>query len=158
MTNKEYVYDLTLDEALQKLDYLLYDRNCDFRVIQARQQLIDVIRKETNKLKQDLEVLDKSCLTDKQMYDYLKGKNGYAIHIKYFHIFDKPRELCDFTSFTDLGKPMTKAPQNMCNVCDDLDHNCERYILISIRPEWACKILNGEKIIEVRKKVLKEMI
>ena len=31
-------------------------------------------------------------------------------------------------------------------------------ILISIRPEWLCKILNGEKTIEVRKKVLKEML
>lgn len=55
MTSKEYVYELTLDEALQKLDYTLYDRNCDIRVIKARQQLIDVIRKETNKLKKDLE-------------------------------------------------------------------------------------------------------
>ena len=58
MTSKEYVYELTLDEALQKLDITLYDRNCDIRVIKARQQLIDVIRKETSKLKKDLEVLE----------------------------------------------------------------------------------------------------
>ena len=58
MKDKEYVYELTLDEALQKLDLLLYDRNCDIRVIKARQQLIDVIRRETNKLKQDLEILE----------------------------------------------------------------------------------------------------
>lgn len=58
MTNKEYVYELTLDEALQQLDKTLYDRNCDIRVIKARQQLIDVIRNETNKLKQDLEILE----------------------------------------------------------------------------------------------------
>lgn len=38
-------------------------------------------------------------------------------------------------------------------ICDEKD-----YILISIRPEWLCKILNGEKTIEVRKKVLKEML
>ena len=31
-------------------------------------------------------------------------------------------------------------------------------ILISITPEWLCKILNGEKTIEVRKKVLKRML
>ena len=39
--------------------------------------------------------------------------------------------------------------------------NCykkEKYILISIKSEWVCKILNGEKTIEVRKRVLKEMI
>ena len=67
MKDKEYVYELTLDEALQKLDYTLYDRNCDIRVIKARQQLIDVIRNETNKLKKDLEVLEilKKCEDDK---------------------------------------------------------------------------------------------
>ena len=73
MPSKKYVYELTLDEALQKLDLLLYDRNCDIRVIQARQQLIDVIRKETNKLKQDLEVLEilKKCLNIKIPYGSL---------------------------------------------------------------------------------------
>ena len=59
MKDKEYVYELTLDEALQQLDRTLYDRNCDIRVIQARQQLIDVIRNETNKLKQDLENIER---------------------------------------------------------------------------------------------------
>jgi hypothetical protein len=34
----------------------------------------------------------------------------------------------------------------------------EKYILISIKPEWLCKILNKEKTIEVRRKVLKEML
>jgi len=34
----------------------------------------------------------------------------------------------------------------------------EKKVLISIRPEWLCKILNSEKTIEVRKKVLKEMM
>lgn len=58
MASKEYVYELTLDEALQKLDMTLYDRNCDIRVIKARQQLIDVIKKETNKLKKDLKILE----------------------------------------------------------------------------------------------------
>ena len=32
------------------------------------------------------------------------------------------------------------------------------FVLISIQPQWLCKILNGEKTIEVRKKVLKEML
>ena len=89
ITSKEYVYDLTLDEALIELDRTLYDRNCDIRVIQARQQLIDVIRIETNKLKQDLEVLEqlKEILsgdflfrafdfkTAKRFRDYLKSND-----------------------------------------------------------------------------------
>lgn len=58
MTSKKYVYELTLDEALQKLDMTLYDRKCDIRVIKARQQLIDVIRNETHKLKKNLKLLE----------------------------------------------------------------------------------------------------
>lgn len=51
-------------------------------------------------------------------------------------------------------QPIKKAPQNMMRVeLDDI-----KYILISIKPEWLVKILNGEKTIEVRKKVLKEMM
>lgn len=49
-----------------------------------------------------------------------------------------------------------KAPQNMMRVIDA--YGDDEYILISVRPEWLCKILNGEKTIEVRKKVLKEML
>lgn len=52
-------------------------------------------------------------------------------------------------------QPITKAPQNMMRVDDKNDN---QYILISVKPEWLCKILNGEKTVEVRKKVLKEMI
>lgn len=57
-------------------------------------------------------------------------------------------------------KPINKAPQNMCSVfkMDSRNYEKEYYILISIRPEWLCKILNGDKTIEVRKKVLKEML
>lgn len=50
------------------------------------------------------------------------------------------------------------APQNMC-YCEDEDG--DKCVLISIRPEWLCKILNGEKTIEIRKSILnifKELI
>ena len=120
--------------------------------------------------------LEKSCLTKEQLFDYIKGKNMfYAIHIKNLHIFDKPRELSDYVtkqcqfakcSTCKYGKnnilcstiniPITKAPQNMMYCYGK--NTGEKYILISIQPEWLCKILNGEKTIEVRKVVLKEMI
>ena len=113
------------------------------------------------------ELLEESCLTYEELDNYLKGKNGYAIHIKNLNIFDKPRELnCYFlegkpVKFRDdlklsTAKAIKQTPQNMCYV-----RGCntgEKYILISIRPEWVCKILNGEKTIEIRKKVLKEML
>lgn len=131
------------------------------------------------------EILEKSCIVDiNKFFEYLKGKNGYAIHIKNLHIFDELMGLseyntkiehkkCDYceehckfyysknTMSGETNKGCTRyyriqeAPQNMC-YCYDASGN--KNILISIRPEWLCKILNGEKTIEVRKKVLKEML
>ena len=58
----------------------------------------------------------------------------------------------------EFFKTVEKAPQNMMRVYSNIGrYNCQ-YILISVRPEWLCKILNGDKTIEVRKKVLKEML
>jgi len=118
----------------------------------------------------NLDLEECSCLYD--LNYYLCGDGGYAIHIKNLHIFDKPKELSDYYTFDNKQhininycKPITKAPQNMM-YCWELwqDHSVigNRYfyknILISIQPQWLCKILNGEKTIEVRRKVLKEMI
>ena len=114
------------------------------------------------------ELLKHSCLTNEELSDYLntptnekkvfcKDTFGYAIHIKNLHIFDEPRELSDYhiSYFNEefnmmREKHIEKAPKNMCRAFDIKD----TYILISIRPERLCKILNGEKTIEVKKQVL----
>lgn len=96
----------------------------------------------------------KSCLTADEIDDYLINKSGYAIYIKNLHIFKKPRELSYY--FNENEEYIEKAPQNMMYCYGK--NTGEKYILISIRPEWICKILNGEKTIEIRKRVLKEMI
>lgn len=114
-------------------------------------------------------MLEKSCLTKLQLEDYLGGKNGYAIHIKNLHIFDRPRNLSCYSTYIKeivntwwfylnhkKAKQLEKAPQNMMYCYGN--NTGEKYILISIHPEWLAKILNGEKTIEVRKKVLKEMM
>ena len=92
------------------------------------------------------ELLDKSCLSDNELDDYLINQKGYALHISNLKIFDKSKELHEYN--------VIKAPQNMMRV---FDANGNKYILISVQSEWLCKILNGDKTIEVRKKVLKEM-
>jgi len=117
--------------------------------------------------------LDKSCLTSEQLLNYVKGKNlFYAIHIKNLHIFDESRELSEYHN--NNSSPIEKAPQNMMYARQTVPFKKEflvkgilqevrgykvnEYVLISIQPQWLCKILNGEKTIEVRKKVLKEML
>lgn len=149
---------------------------CDFEV-----EEIERVRKwnstedydyeyETEKLNYD-ELLKKSCLYSNQLEDYLEF-NGYAIHIKNLHIFDEPRDITQLVLINQIRKDLKGtqynrvkvAPQNMCLVdyaidCDYKENIFDSpYILISIKPEWVCKILNGEKTIEVRKKVLKEMM
>ena len=143
-------------------DYALNGKivaECDFEVedILHTDNCISYYCKKTTLLK------EKSCLTDGQIYSYLKGKNGYAIHIKNLHIFDKPRELSYYYRYCPCSynplQPIKVAPQNMMYAYNFKDYDEKpEYILISIRPEWLCKILNSEKTIEVRKKVLKEML
>jgi predicted transcriptional regulator len=105
------------------------------------------------------QLLEESCLTYEELEKYLNENNGYAIHIKNLNIFDKPRELNECWANTNAwifsNEKLYVAPQNM-RYCGNW--NLKKAILISIRPEWLCKILNHEKTIEVRRKVLKEMI
>lgn len=110
--------------------------------------------------------LKQMCLSPQQLLDYLKlGNKGYALHLSNVNKFDKPYQLDDFFLLGKNGNVhvLEKAPQNMCNVSirygsiknDELIKN--KYILISIRPEWLCKILNGEKTIEVRRVVTNKL-
>ena len=105
------------------------------------------VRRRFENYNGDNKLFEESCLSYDQLDEYLKQKDGYALHISNLKIFDKPKELNDYN--------IEKAPQNMMRI---FDANGNKYILISIRPEWLCKILNGDKTIEVRKKVLKEML
>ena len=105
-------------------------------------------------------LLKRSCLNVVELETY---NPNYVIHIKNLHIFDEPRELSDYLNNkywnSHFGNDrVSKAPQNMMRVYKLKDIEWEEYILISIQPQWLCKILNGEKTIEVRKKVLKEML
>lgn len=108
------------------------------------------------------EILRHSCLKIEELSDYLynsyKDSKGYALHTS--NVKERVMELSDVFSIKDTGgfivtKPIQKAPQNMqwCWVYEN--GKWVKYLLISIRPQWLCKILNGEKDIEVRRKVLK---
>ena len=108
---------------------------------------------------EDVDFSVESCLDFDELNDYLKGENGYASHISDLNVFDKPLELSSNELLVKSYKYdnchyLKRAPMNMCWVF----HNGEWKVLISIRPEWVCKILNGEKKIEVRRKVLKGMV
>ena len=159
---------------------------CDFEVEEIQNKLTNNnshLELFTNNLIEK-ELFEKSCLNRYEMFSYLKNNftkkdeiKGYAIYLKNLHIFDKPRDIRDYytnriyTKIEDVYtdeiqikgsewvRPIKQAPQNMMYAYDVKSfNNFEKKVLISIRPEWLCKILNGEKKIEVRKKVLKEML
>lgn len=109
-----------------------------------------------------------SCLSVDELENYLGDKDGYAIHINNLNVFDNPKKLTDYHCKTNKKDELClnggcgykffyKAPQNMMKVYDHWGKGDE-YILISIKSQWLRKILNGDKSIEVRKKVLKGMI
>ena len=123
------------------------------------------------------EVLEKSCLTREALTKYIipdgKCHDMYCINIKNRKKYEKPKQLTDYHRFRKCNSckvsgyessaclydedcivptVVEKAPQNMMRV---YDKNGQEYILISIRPKWVEKILNGEKTIEIRKSVLK---
>lgn len=112
-------------------------------------------------------LLEKSCLTDKELEKYLQEDIGYALHLTNLKVFDKPKELSEYYLFDPdycILKGIKKAPQNMCRVVEShklIEYPIKEYVLISIQPQHLCNILNGKKTIEVRRKVLnclKEMI
>lgn len=166
--NKKLFYDV----VSQKYMYGLNGKNDKFnslngKIVAECDYYIENILYDDSKyyfeFKDSFGSLRKSCLSFSELDNYLKGKDGYAIHIKNLNIFDNPRELKNYKTKKEfLGgkqvfwKELKNGQQNMMYCYGN--NTGEKYILISIRPEWLCKILNGEKTIEVRKKVLKEML
>ena len=110
---------------------------------------------------EETELLKHSCLTSEELENYLQDKNGYAIHISNLKIFDEPKGLDDFNKIieTTYGEEpdatITRAPQNMMRCCyEKKPKEWEKGVLISIQPQWLCKILNGEQTILIKKQVL----
>lgn len=136
---------------------------CDFEVEEICSEKLDVgVGYEPLFYTETIDDISKgSCLTQFEIENYLGCKEGgevvgYALHISNLKIFDKPRELYDCLIHPKIEpryygcEHLSKAPKNMMYVeLDDI-----KYILISIQPQWLCKILNGEQTILINKKVL----
>ena len=137
-------------------------------------------------------LLEKSCLKDyslpnitvaNELDDYLKGKNGYAIHINNLNIFNKSRELYEYLGSIKRDSvfyPLQDSTQNMMYAYQRKDkqlikfknwqnfdwalldkteiEDVNKYILIPVKSDELQRILNDKQKIIIRKKVLKEMI
>lgn len=161
---KHFFLDGAYNRLIDNLpDYLLNGKivaECDFEVEELTNCGTSFMIMKYDDLKESYRYTNKiareSCLNYTDLRRYLGTNNGYAIHIKNLHIFDKPYNLGEALIYNwESQYIVEKAPQNMCRV---YNQGGLGLILISIKPEHLCKILNGEKTIEVRKKVLKEMV
>lgn len=68
-------------------------------------------------------ICQKSCLSQDELHNYLKSKRGRAIHITKLEIFDKPKELSEFSikvfphrKDNLMTRYLTRAPQSWCYV------------------------------------------
>lgn len=132
----------------------------------------DLVEKFTTDYRMDknqaLRIAKDSCLSMIRLMEYEFLHNClYGIHLKSVKTFKRPKELNDYVQhkgeyvdkfgyLCDKFEEVKRAPQNMMKVCDKDDPETTS-ILISIRPEHLIKILNGEKTIEVRRRILNEL-
>ena len=66
-------------------------------------------------------ISEESCVSPRQMHEYLKGRTGYGWSISDLKIYDTPRDLREFTGLrqTKFGAepvPITRPPQSWCYV------------------------------------------
>lgn len=91
-----------------------------------------------------------TCLTDGELEAYGKGKplcfwKLENVNLHCFSYFYK-NDVC--------SEALKRAPQSWC-YCFPSINDYEKAVILSVRPKWLCKILNGEKTIEIRKSVFK---
>lgn len=108
------------------------------------------------------EILEKSCLTSDELFEYLGEDNeGYAIHINNLKTFDEPKKYSDFTTgdWVEYREgPVYWIPEEIKKpffgmIMQDSNHN--DYILIIISAKEACRIFNGKQSIVLRKRISK---
>jgi len=90
-----------------------------------------------------------SCLSVGELNDYNPRYVLYLYNVKAI----KPKPITDFFGYN--GKDLRYGYQNMGRIVDRETNIC--HLCISIKPEYLCKILNGEKTIDVRRVITKEL-
>lgn len=91
--------------------------------------------------------------------DCLKGKSGYAIHIKNLKIFNEPRRLGGYNKIinTTYGEEpdaeLDKSPKKMIDCCRLENNGWKRKKMLSVTSEEMYEILKGEQTIIIRRSV-----
>ena len=116
----------------------------------------------TNRLT-ETQLCYKSKLDINTLNEYLKWKNGYAIHIKNLHIFDKPKELFDYSRIIETpygeepDEDIKKISKTMIQCCYLENDIWKKAFMLPRTSEELCKILNGEQTTIILKRIPEEI-
>jgi predicted transcriptional regulator len=93
-----------------------------------------------------------------------KGKDLFAIHLENVKPLSHSMPISDFYSNIVCTKPLNRAPESFQRCYREIPtpngpcgYEVEECYLFSIRSPYVCKILNGEKDLEIRKTAPKEL-
>ena len=98
------------------IDNGVYDLNGKGVVFERMDKYIDTMINNSD--------LTKICLTYKELENYIRvGRKGYAIHISALKVYDKPKELWEFShkvkgKYAPFTRAVTHAPQSYIYVAD----------------------------------------
>lgn len=82
--------------------------------------------------------LEKTCLTYDDLWDYGKGKTLYGWHISDLKIYDKPKELNEFT-------PICKYKNERCEICNSYVETFGGCCQTLTRPPQSWCYVEGEQ-------------
>lgn len=88
-----------------------------------------------------------SCLSFKQLNDYLNGGKGYAWHISDVKIYDKPKEISEFKKYSNCEFTDCEF-NNECINCfeySDILKSCSIDLHLTRPPQSWCYVENIEK-------------
>ena len=116
-----------------------------------------------------LEIAHECNMTNEEIYNYMTDNGlhpnnnfGYAIRLSNTYMFTNPRSIHNYIKRVYLYKdsygiyPLKTTPQNICRVYDKNDN--KGFYMISVKPQVAYQILNGTKTMEIRKRIVMDML
>ena len=83
-----------------------------------------------------------TCLTEKEINDYGKGKDVFGWHISNLVIYDKPKELGEFITPTDCNSKIAK--DMLCNTCCLSANFCSKKPKRITRPPQSWSYVESE--------------
>lgn len=132
---KAYIYCTKAKSQWRYSDYEGAYENSEGKIVYAQQRIIgEFICDKVTKFTYDgygsyslpLFLRKAICLDGMELYDYLRGKDGYGLHISDLKIYDKPKELSEFRKLLD---------RVYCSYCKDY---CEQGCISFGSTDYSC--------------------